>query len=67
MSSSEVLRITEAIDKLTPADRARVLDYLLRQRPAQTDQAVDLSEFYGSIKLSIDPMEYQEAIRNEWT
>jgi hypothetical protein len=66
MSSSEVVRITEAIDKLTPADRARVLSYLLRRSRGAKLVPVDLSEFKGTIKLTIDPMEYQESIRSEW-
>lgn len=30
------------------------------------EQKVDLAKYAGSIKLSIDPLEYQQQIRDEW-
>ncbi|NES79996.1 MULTISPECIES: hypothetical protein [Okeania] len=30
------------------------------------EQKVDLAEYAGTIKLSIDPLEYQQQIRDEW-
>ncbi len=30
------------------------------------EQNVDLAKYAGSIKLSIDPLEYQQQIRDEW-
>ncbi len=30
------------------------------------EQNVDLAEYAGTIKLSIDPLEYQQQIRDEW-
>jgi hypothetical protein len=67
MSSAEVRRITDAIDKLEPDDRARVLNYLLRERRGPINKVNDIKHLYGSIKLTVDPMEFQEKIRDEWT
>ncbi|NEP80667.1 MAG: hypothetical protein F6K39_22325 [Okeania sp. SIO3B3] len=30
------------------------------------EQNVDLAEYAGTIKVSIDPLEYQQQIRDEW-
>ncbi|NEQ34778.1 MAG: hypothetical protein F6K40_00015 [Okeania sp. SIO3I5] len=37
----------------------------IAQLKTQT-KSVDLSKYAGTIKLSIDPLEYQQQIRDEW-
>ncbi len=32
----------------------------------QSAKTVDLSEFSGSISLTVDPLEFQKKIRDEW-
>jgi hypothetical protein len=41
------------------------IEAILKSSPASI-QSTDLSGFAGSISLTLDPLAYQEQIRNEW-
>lgn len=37
-----------------------------RRTRRSTNKGVDMSDLVGTIKITVDPMEYQRSIRNEW-
>lgn len=55
-------------DALSPAEQVELANYLLEKAKKSTLRVTgDLSEFKGKINLNIDPLEFQRAIRSEWT
>jgi hypothetical protein len=42
------------------------IEALLQTIPEQAITSTDLSSFAGSISLSVDPLTYQQQIREEW-
>ncbi|HSI73147.1 MAG TPA: hypothetical protein VK934_08200 [Fimbriimonas sp.] len=61
MTPSNVEQIERQIDRLTTAEREQVLHYLL-QAPSTT--VTNINELRGTIKLTIDPLEYQRDARD---
>lgn len=55
-------------DALSPTEQIELANYLL-DKAMKTALRVtgDLSEFKGKINLNIDPLDFQRAIRSEWT
>lgn len=68
MAQRELDEMKEAADKLNREEKLELADYLRRRARAEKYPAktVDLSEFFGKVKLKEDRMEYQKRVRAEW-
>lgn len=65
MNTQLVESIIQLINALPPAERSLLREKFLQDNREPTS-AADLHQFYGSIHLNQDPLEYQQQIRDEW-
>lgn len=67
MAMRDLKKLQKEADALPPEEQLQLARYLLhRARKHALKPTGDLSEFRGSIKLSMDPLAFQQAIRAEW-
>ena len=68
MALRDFQQIVKDADALTPEDQIRLANYLYSKAVKQGLKPTEnLSEFSGSIHLTIDPTAYQAEIRAEWS
>lgn len=63
MAAHDLDRLRRAADALTQEERREFALYLLRENRGVEAKTADINSLRGSIRLSIDPVEYQHASR----
>ncbi|MFA6938605.1 MAG: hypothetical protein WCQ67_10275 [Treponema sp.] len=61
--------IEQAVKKLNKEDYVSVInyiDFLNSRHKTSSNQKDNKASFFGSIKLSCDPLQMQQETRNEW-
>jgi len=67
MALRDLKELQKQADGLKPEEQIRLAHYLLaKAAKAGLKPTGDLSEFKGSVKLTVDPLEFQRVIRAEW-
>lgn len=68
MALRDFKELQQDADALTPKEQVELAHYLLaKARGAALKQSGNLNEYKGTVKLSIDPLNYQKSIRAEWS
>ncbi|HZQ54469.1 MAG TPA: hypothetical protein VFB14_19865 [Bryobacteraceae bacterium] len=57
-----------AIDQLSEEQVQKVIQIVevIQVDPSQTHDTIDLARYNGVLRLTEDPLAYQERMRNEW-
>ena len=67
MSNRDLRAIQHDAEALTPQEQLQLAEYLMaKARSSTLKECGDLSEFKGSIQLTVDPVEYQKSVRADW-
>jgi hypothetical protein len=66
MAMRDVERLQKEAEALSREEQIQLAEILL-SNAKQPGKVTDLSSFSGCIKLTIDPIEYQRAMRSEWS
>jgi len=68
MALRDLESLQKAAEKLPPDEQLQLAQFLIAKvrREKYGVKNVDLSPFYGKVKLKEDPMEYQKRVRAEW-
>lgn len=65
MAMRDVDRLRKEADKLTSKEQIQLAELLLEDARKKAED-IDLSAFAGTVKMTIDPLEFQRSIRAEW-
>ena len=67
MALRDLKELQKQVDALPPEEQVQLAHYLLaKAKQPRLKRTGNLSEFRGAIKLTVDPLEFQKAIRAEW-
>jgi hypothetical protein len=63
MSVEALERLRREVDQLTNEERRELVRYLLEAGQSTSEAPVDINSLRGTIKLTVDPLEYQRDSR----
>ena len=65
MSKRDLEKLQEQVNLLSPDERRQLLAYLSAAADGQSAPKADINAYRGSIKLTVDPLEYQADSRTD--
>jgi hypothetical protein len=65
MAMRDIDRLRKEAEKLTSKEQIKLAELLLEDARKKAE-TTDLSAFAGTVTMTVEPLEYQRSIREEW-